>query len=63
MRPAIVFGIVTGDAPVSYLPIYFLSLEGRKESWTMTGQRTCPLYNIHINIITVSSDFSIQRRH
>ena len=31
MRPAIVFGIVTGDAPVSYWPIFSLSLEGRKE--------------------------------
>ena len=26
MRPAMVPGIVTGDAPVSYWPIFFLSL-------------------------------------
>ena len=26
MSPAIVSGIVTGDAPVSYWPIFFLSL-------------------------------------
>ena len=26
MRPAIVCGIVTGDTPVSYWPIFFLSL-------------------------------------
>ena len=63
MHPAIDSGIVTGHAPVSYWPIFCLSLEGRKESWTIRGQRTCPLYNIYINIITVSLDVSIQRRH
>ena len=26
MRPAVVTGIVTGDTPVSYRPIFFLSL-------------------------------------
>ena len=26
MRPAVVTGIVTGDTPVSYGPIFFLSL-------------------------------------
>ena len=39
MRPAIVFGIVTGDAPVSYWPIFSLSLEGRKEG-VMDDERT-----------------------
>ena len=69
MRLAIVFGIVTGDAPVSYWPIFSLSLEGRKEG-VMDDERghesttdVPSLQYIYINIITVSLDVSIQRRH
>ena len=33
-----------------------------KESW-VGGQQTCPLYNIYINMLIVSSDASIQKYH
>jgi len=45
MRPAIVFGIVTGDAPVSYWPILALSLEGRKEG-VMDDERTMDVHSL-----------------
>ena len=38
MRPAIVFGIVSGDAPVSYWPIF--SLSPKRKEGVMDDERT-----------------------
>ena len=58
MRPAIVSGIVTGDAPISYWPFFSLSQKSLRTLARPSSSLISKVVNDK-NIVTNSIDFSL----